>query len=788
MKRLIQIAAASIALSVPALAHAAPLQRQPYLQNSTPSEITIVWTTTGDSTGAVEWGSAPDALDQSNPSPVTSTQHIVTLTGLSAGTRYYYRIVSDGVVEAGGDEFHYFDTPPPVGTRSKLRAWVVGDSGTGGAMQGMVRDAAYAFTLASRPDIFLHMGDMAYTDGTYDEFTNRFYAMYATILRNTTVWPTLGNHEGGSSDSGTQSGPYYDGYVLPVDGEAGGLPSGTEAYYAFDHANVHFIVLDSHDSDRSPNGAMLTWAAEDLASTNQEWIVAYWHHPPYTKGSHDSDNEGQLVDMRENALPILEAGGVDLVLGGHSHIYERSFLLDGAYATPSVAGDGVLDGSDGLVLGDGPYVKSTGLSAHEGTVYIVAGHGGTGVSSRATPHPLMFVSEVANGSCMLDVQENRLTVTNVRWDGMVTDRVDVIKDDAIVIAQPNGGEAIAPQQPYAIRWVTRGNVANVKIEYSVSDGAEWTTIEDSVANTGTYLWSPPSVQTNLGLVRVSDVDDPAFFDESNAGFAMSNEIEVIAYGDVWSYFDQGQDLGPDWANPGFDANAWPSGNAQFGYGDGDEATVVVDADPNDPSVYFRKTITLPEVPLSAQLEALYDDGVAVFVNGEQVWAVNVDDPSYAAFASAASDDNEVSGGEIPVDAFVAGDNVIAVIAKQASEGSSDLSFDLTMTVTVPLDPLPPPGSDDGGSDGGADGTAGDGGTGGGTSGASTAGGSASETDGASSGADSAGAADGGDGGCGCRTSPSPTPATLLGLGLLALGVRRRRRSPSIKRLRLIEGE
>jgi len=44
------------------------------------------------------------------------------------------------------------------------------------------------------------------------------------------------------------------------------------------------------------------------------WIIAFWHHPPYTKGSHDSDTEGELIDMRQNALPILEALRLGLLL------------------------------------------------------------------------------------------------------------------------------------------------------------------------------------------------------------------------------------------------------------------------------------------------------------------------------------------------------------------------------------------------------------------------------------------------------------------------------------------
>src|SRR6185295_4674728 len=130
--------------------------------------------------------------------------------------------------------------------------------------------------------------------------------------------------------------------------EAGGVSSGTEAYYSFDFSNAHFICLESYETDRSSGGAMMTWLREDLDSTNQTWVIAFWHHPPYSKGSHDSDDETELIQMRKNALPILEEGGVDLVLSGHSHSYERSYLIDRHYGSSSTFSDSnVVDGGDG---------------------------------------------------------------------------------------------------------------------------------------------------------------------------------------------------------------------------------------------------------------------------------------------------------------------------------------------------------------------------------------------------------------------------------------------------------
>ena len=88
-----------------------------------------------------------------------------------------------------------------------------------------VRDAMLTDVGSNTPDIFVHVGDMAYSSGTTLEFTTNFFAIYQPILRNTVVWPAMGNHEGASSDSGTQTGPYYDAYVLPTGTQAGGLAS-----------------------------------------------------------------------------------------------------------------------------------------------------------------------------------------------------------------------------------------------------------------------------------------------------------------------------------------------------------------------------------------------------------------------------------------------------------------------------------------------------------------------------------------------------------------------------------
>jgi hypothetical protein len=164
---------------------------------------------------------------------------------------------------------------------------------------------------------------------------------------------------------------------------------------------------------------MATWLGADLAATTNRWVIAYWHHPPYTKGSHDSDTESQLVEMRQNFNPILEAGGVDLVLSGHSHSYERSFLLNGHYGpASSLTSDMIVSAGSGReVGGSGAYKKPENTFGppvgNQGAVYAVAGSSGQ-TSGGALNHPAMYISLSVLGSMVLDISSNRLDALFLR--------------------------------------------------------------------------------------------------------------------------------------------------------------------------------------------------------------------------------------------------------------------------------------------------------------------------------------------------------------------------------------
>lgn len=467
----------------------AALTRGPYLQKAAPAQMTIRWRTDVSAVGRVRYGTDAGNLYQSSDesaAPASPYDHVITLTGLSAATTYYYSVGSASGTLASGSDFT-FTTPPVSGTATNTRVWVLGDAGTATANQTAVRDAFYTWTGTRTPNLVLQLGDNAYNTGSDANFTSGMFNIYPTMLRKTPFWSCLGNHETAQATAYVDTYPYFDIYTLPTAGECGGVASGTEHYYSFNYGNVHFISLDSMTADRSPAGAMATWLQSDLSSTTATWIICFFHHPPYTKGSHNSDTETELIQMRQNILPILEAGGVDLVLGGHSHCYERSYLLDKHYGlSTSLTAAMKKNAGDGRLAGNGAYVKPlTGPRDHFGTVYAVAGSAGqatnwTGGSTAAvnpTPHPAMFASLLTLGSLVLDINGTRLDATFLRKNSTTPDTFTIIKQGA----SDSDKDGISDEYEIA-HGLNRFSAADAALD---SDG-------DGVTNLNEYIFSTAS--------------------------------------------------------------------------------------------------------------------------------------------------------------------------------------------------------------------------------------------------------------------------------------------------------
>ena len=400
--------------------------RGPYLQSATPNSMVIRWRTADRVATSLRWGQDAENLQVLSGGETPVQDHRIRLTELEPGTDYRYQLGSPEQ-RLGDDEIYTFSTAPEKGSEDPLSIWVVGDQGTGDSLARKVKLAYLEHVRKqgrSGPDVWLTLGDNAYDDGTDEEFRRALFETYGELLPEHVMWPSVGNHDLKSVKDG--KGPYFQIFELPKEGEAGGEASGTESYYSFDPGSVHFISLDTSAGDMRPGREMLTWLEKDLEKNIQPWVIAYFHHPPYTDGWHKSDDPKKgwrMTAVRENVLPILEKAGADLVLAGHSHSYERTPLLHGHYDVSSTLTDAMKkDAGDGDPNGDGAYVKRPD---GPGTVYVVAGSSGK-LAAGSLEHPAMIRSDQRLGSLVIDVDGDRLDSYFLTDDGEILDHFRIV--------------------------------------------------------------------------------------------------------------------------------------------------------------------------------------------------------------------------------------------------------------------------------------------------------------------------------------------------------------------------
>jgi hypothetical protein len=406
-------------------------ERGPYLQQPAPTAMTLRWQTSDEEVGVVRYGYKPDQLQWQEKESQAGEEHEVRLTGLQPATRYYYALGTTTTTHyAGGD--YWFYTPPSRGTPTATRFVVLGDPGYPNPGQVAVRDAMQSWLDAnpragrSAFDLLLTTGDNAYRSGTNEQFQAGFFAPYANWLRNVPVWPVYGNHD-------ARRWAFFDVFSLPAKGESGGLPSGTEHYYSFDYGQVHFVILDTEASSMRAGSKMLRWLERDLAESKQPWLIAVSHHPPYTHGSHNSDSRadssGRMFEVRRQVLPLLEKAGVDLVLSGHSHMYERSHLLGCHYGTSDTLETTMLQ-RPRIVNQLSLYSKpAAGRVAHQGTIYAVVGSSSK-VDNGPLDHPAMAVSLRRRGALVVDINGSQLTGRFVTDNGELADQFAIVKGDS----------------------------------------------------------------------------------------------------------------------------------------------------------------------------------------------------------------------------------------------------------------------------------------------------------------------------------------------------------------------
>ncbi|MES2592983.1 MAG: T9SS type A sorting domain-containing protein [Bacteroidota bacterium] len=170
------------------------------------------------------------------------------------------------------------------------------------------------------------------------------------------------------------------------------------------------------------------------------------------------------------------------------------------------------------------------------------------------------------------------------------------------------------------------------------------------------------------------------------GGGSTGGTELVAAGASWKYLDNGSNQGTAWRTASYSDATWNTGNAELGYGDGGEATIV-GYGPNSGAkyitTYFRKSFNIVNTATVTGLELslLRDDGAVVYINGAEVFRSNMPSGaiSYNTLATtAASNESEYTIANISASSLVNGSNVIAVEVHQNAGSSSDLSFNLKL--------------------------------------------------------------------------------------------------------------
>lgn len=404
--------------------------RGPYLNVITPSSAVIRWRTEEPASSQVTYTTALTKPGLSVVDEKLVIDHEVKIQGLLPSTKYFYTI---GSKKSKGQTYpeQYFKTAPVVGSTKPVRVWALGDFGNSSQNQADCRDAIIKATTNQRPDVWIWLGDNAYDLGLDDEYQRHVFRVYQeSFFKNTSLYPAPGNHDYGNFEHDPTDISYYKIFTMPSQGEAGGVPSGSEAYYSVDYGNVHAVSLDSQgELDGGFRlydtlSKQVQWLKKDLAANKLPWTIVYFHHPPYTKGSHNSDTEEELVKIRENLLAILERFKVDLVLCGHSHVYERTHPIRGHFG-PADTFDPKKHIVEKTSSPDQYIVGKNG----QGVIYIVSGSGGQ-VGGQEEGYPLKaakFYNNTVGGSLLLDFNNNRLDAKWICADGQVRDTFSITK-------------------------------------------------------------------------------------------------------------------------------------------------------------------------------------------------------------------------------------------------------------------------------------------------------------------------------------------------------------------------
>ncbi|NOX66358.1 MAG: metallophosphoesterase family protein, partial [Chlorobi bacterium] len=318
----------------------------PYLQNLRKDGITIMWETVYPTYGKILYGKNGKLDKVEIEDAIPSTMHELTLVGLKPDETYNYKV----------ECFNISSVEQTFRTKKSknepIKFLVYGDNRS----YPKVHENLVKMMAKENADLILNVGDVVTTGSNLMEWIDEYFYPLRYVGGSVPTYISIGNHEYGGY-WGTRVVPPFEKYVDNPLCSTGS----TEYYYSVDYGNTHIIFLDPNKAEL-PEGHGLAvgsqqynWFVEDLkkAKETSEWIMVLMHQPPYSEAWSGGPYDGEPA-LRKDVVPIMEANGVDIVLSGHTHDYERG-------------------------LPHPPYDPKTGKGNN--AVYIITGGGGSNLDN-----------------------------------------------------------------------------------------------------------------------------------------------------------------------------------------------------------------------------------------------------------------------------------------------------------------------------------------------------------------------------------------------------------------------
>ncbi|GGD79506.1 hypothetical protein GCM10011514_49350 [Emticicia aquatilis] len=390
---------------------------EPYLQigyNPSPESLQVLWhTNNSEANWSVEvkvdenasWIKMPQPLFTKVAVANTPPHYVfhASMNGLKAGHSFEYKVLKDG------NEVFISSAKAPVSASKPYRFVAFGDIGAETAQQKMLAVQAYK----ANPDFVVVPGDIVYDRGLISEYRKKFFPIYNSDVLDTTGSPLMrkvpmitapGNHDIETRDLNKYPDAlaYYYYWQNPLNGmqgveggaiipnltastenreafmQAGGSTYFKMANYSFNYGNAHWLIIDSNNYVDYTDKPFVSWIENDLNNANDvTWKFVMFHHPGFNSSiEHYEQQQTRLL------APIFEKAGVDIVINGHVHNYQRSFPLkfipDGK-GVQLVGGMGNKFSKGRIVNGSWKLDKKFNgktITKPNGIIYLITGAGG----------------------------------------------------------------------------------------------------------------------------------------------------------------------------------------------------------------------------------------------------------------------------------------------------------------------------------------------------------------------------------------------------------------------------